>query len=644
MTPETQILEAFATSEINCVALVDDAFDPPTLGNETMGALLELIEKTEAGALAEDIVLTEELRNAAIEQLLASEYDGEEVIAIVALLFRAFVRTGNSAFDPNGRFATLKSSNLAYVIPLVALLRKCDPTLRIVVCGSTPSELDEAARAAQLIFMDFFLRAGLSPDGEPNLDQEEGARRASLERLKGLISGPNGGDATPAIILMSSHDIASRVDRFREDLAAEQGNVFTSRFDFINKKHVTRATTGRINIAEGTFEALLAITQTYSFGHNMHRALLEWRTGATAGVQDVWKDITSLTLKDFAYLTRFRLAQEGMTLSEYLDWLFGESLIDAVGRRVDWGNAAFSTVDRRDGPVNRVRGAFDGPTDAIAAIFDRVRVEKPKTRTRRNFRMGDIYTVAKEKNLIRCIVTPDCDLILRSNGKRKAQRLLTISGQLSELSAANGSVADFIMLKGKAYNISWNVKDIQTFEFAKWPAPGKSSRTYRFVGSLRPLYAEEVRGRVIDDLSRLGMNVAPAMGITASVKVIIDGKTSDISVPLIKGGKAACSIIFSRGNSDMAKIIFFESALNRFLAEISNLSEDSLEADQWKLLVDMRDKLTSQRVLYQKLCSEGVALDDRARVKGIGITTKIQGRGAKDRPWCQFVVETSEFS
>jgi len=487
--------------------------------------------------------------------------------------------------------------------------------------------------------MDFFLRAGLSPDGEPNLDQEVGARRASLERLKGLITGPNGGEATPAIILMSSHDIASRVEKFRRDLAAEQGNVFTSRFHFVNKKDFTRGQATEINVADGSFDALLSITQTFAFGLAMHSALLQWRLGAREAIDDMWGDITSLSLKDFAYLTRFRLAQEGMNLSEYLEWLFSEALVDAVGKRVKWQNDAFVAIDRKDGPANRVRGAFDGPTTAIAAIFDRVRIDAPKARTRRNFRMGDLYLLKTDKATVRCIVTPDCDLILRSNGKRKAERLLTVSGQLSDLFQTNGSVADFIVVGGKAYNITWNLKDIQTYEFSKWPGPGKNSRIYRHIGSLRPLYAEELRGRVVDDLSRLGLNVAPAMGTTASATVVLDGKTADHTFQLSVEGKATCSIIYSRGNLDTHKVIFFESALNRFLKHLSELPDGSLGEGQHKLLVDMRDKPTNQRALYQKLCNEGVALNGSARVKGILVSTKIQGRGVKDRPWCQFIVE-----
>ncbi|PZQ86810.1 MAG: hypothetical protein DI534_16130 [Leifsonia xyli] len=646
MIEERRVIDAFKTSEITCVALLDDAFDPPTVPDEHMGAALDLFGQLTAGELATGVTISQPEIDAALEALSASEYAAEALQHGFARLFAAYVATGEDRFDPGGAFKSKKANNLTYVQPILALLRKCDPTLEIILCGSHESEMDDAARRAQLIFVDFFLNANLSSDGDPNDEQKESARAASLTRLKQLIEVHKTAPAEmPAVILMSSHDVEHRMEDFRKEVSADSGDIFAARFDFLPKKEVTKET-NHIAIQGRALESLLGIVQSFAFGRAALLALREWKKGADAAVEDVWHEINALKLKDYAYLTRFRLAQEGMNLSEYLEWFFSECLNDAISRKVDWSHQAFDDIDRIDGPTATVRGAFDGATDQVAKMFDRVRVEKPRSTRRRNHRMGDLF-IGKEGQdgrKVRAILTPDCDLIKRKNGKAKAIRVLTVGGVLRDIHADDAPLADFLLVDDKPQCIRWSLKDVRSYDFNQWPKPATDGRTWKFLGTLRPLYAYELRARTLDDLGRYGLNVPPAIGSSAAARVIVDGTAEDIEFLLADDGKAACSLVLSRGGADFTQAIFYESAVTRLLDELRKIPPDKMtKGGSRTSLENLQRKALDQDKLMEKLTEAGLAVG-KDSVAGIKVTTKAVNRGRSGRPWCQIVLSNELIS
>lgn len=646
MIEERRVIDAFKASAITCVALLDDAFDPPPVPDQDMGAALDLLSNLAAGELATGVTITRGEIDAALEAVNASEYGADALQVALARLFAAYVATDDDRFDPGGVFKVRKANNLSYLRPLLALLRKCDPHLEIILCGSEQSEMDEAAKRAQLIFVDFFLKADLSPDGDPSDEQKESARAASLTRLRELIAvHSDAPDAMPAVLLMSSHDVKHKMEAFREQISEESGGVFASRFDFLQKREVTAAHGGNIVLEARALDALLGIVQSFAFGRAAFVALRQWKDGADVAVGQVWRDINKLRIKDFAYLTRFRLAQEGMTLSEYMEWFFGECLNDAISRAVDWDHESFKDIDLENGPVTKVRGAFDGATDQVANMFDRVRVEKPRATKRRNHRMGDLF-VGKEDDggkRVRAILTPDCDLLLRKSGNPKAVRLFTVGGALRDIHAADASLADFVLVNNRPHCIRWNLKDVRTEEFRKWPRPGANGRVWKFLGTLRPLYAYELRARVIDDLARFGLNVPPALGSSAGAKAIVDGIDQDFEIALAQAGQAACSLVLGRGGSDSTQVIFYEGTVARLIAELKKIEATSMaEGAKRKALEAVQRKLTDQNKLMDRLTAAGVAIENS--VGGIKITTKPLGRGANGRPWCQIVLDNELIS
>lgn len=634
---ERAIIAAIAKSAITRVALLDDAFDPPSLPDEGMGPLFEIVQALVAGEIAPSVAVTQEELDACNSALGQSEYADPAVQFLVAKLFDAFVRTSDQKFDPGGHFTAAKANNLAYVLPLLTLLRKCAPAIEVMPLGSQASDLDEAAKAAHLIFVDYYLNANLSPDGDPSAQQEEKARENSIARLTELLGEVAPADG-PSIVLMSSHKVADRMETFRQLLSAERGEAFASRFNFIEKRQL-QVRAGVIEVEAEAFDALLEVVRSHAFGRALHAALSQWKAGAEAAVGAVWADINALTLKDFSYLVRFRLAQEGMSLSEYVEWFFNECLADSVGQAVDWEGIAFKLIDQPDGPVADIRGAYDGPTKAVANMFDKVRIEKPRPTPRRNHRMGDLYLVIRKNGTpeVRALLTPDCDLIRRKSGACKARALLFVGGNLRAIDAPDASLSDFVMLDGVAHNVMWQPKDIHTVPISYFPAPAKPPKRFKTIGTLKPLYAYELRAKVLDDLSRFGLNVPPAMASNARATAIVEGAEADITFELAPEGKAACSLVFSRGQLDETKAIFFESAIAQLLGELAKIAPETMADGLVRKALLASRKPAIQDLIMMKLSAEGVVVN-RGAVAGIHVTSRAIPRNTKGRPWCHLQI------
>jgi hypothetical protein len=213
-----------------------------------------------------------------------------------------------------------------------------------------------------------------------------------------------------------------------------------------------------------------------------------------------------------------------------------------------------------------------------------------------------------------------------------------------DIDAPNASLADFLMVGNSPQSIRWKLKDVQTFELEDFPEPGVNSGGLTFAGSLRPLYAYELRARVLEDLARFGLNVPPAVGSSAAATVVVAGLEQDHEFSLAPEGRAACSLVLSRGGADATQAIFYESAIARLITELMKLAPETLAAGEHrKALQDVQRKIAQQEKMIEKLTAFGLTVDEGA-VAGIQITTKRIGRGTKERPWCQIVLSNEVIS
>ncbi|MEW6451329.1 MAG: hypothetical protein AB1490_11795 [Pseudomonadota bacterium] len=637
MIQEGHVLKAISGSGVSKITVIDDAFDPPQVDSDNAGGLLSFLEDASFAEMGEELGIAGRLDGArgAIEN---SDYGDDDLIELIAAIYDRFVTTGDEKFNPAGMF-TPQVANINYVRPILTLLDKCEPKLAITRIGSDPDELSGVDKDTHLIFIDFFLDRGVGTD--TGAAEKHAAKMKSLDRVKKLLHSQ--GDRAASVILMSWQDVEKEADKFRGDIVQDKKSlVFASRFGFIRKTEL-QLQNGAVSLAETAADTLLDIFQSYEFGRATHAALEAWLESAAQAVGDLRGEIEHLHLKDFAYLLKFRLAQEGQGLLEYLEWFFGECLLDGVGRLVDERVKKDAKKDKIIARLNadgakRIEGAFDGPTKKVAELYHRVRIENPRGK-RTQYRMGDLYLSDKGKEVL-AIITPECDLITRSDGKRTAPRILTRSGKIKKFDAPDASVADFILLDGKPHNIAWSKTGVATKEFKDWPKPGAQSKNNVYVGTLRPLYAQELQRSILNDLGRVGLFVAPALGMTARAKIFLkQARGAPVEHTLAGDNAANCYVVPSRGGTDKPLVLFKRGFVSHLIESLAGLDKTGLANGAEKQIEHL--KKDSAYGKLQKMVS-GIGFEEPIDL-GIYLTGKPSPKG-DEGSWCIIKVEMVEES
>ena len=377
MGHEKRIVEAFDTNGIERILLIDDVYDPPALVADELGPLLDFLESPEGRAWCAAADLDEATVAAATEAALNNAIDDDHLEVIQRALFSYYLEHRADAFDPGGRFATMKSTMLDVLAPLIALLGKCEKA-KLTSTGLNGALEAFRETKPHVVFLDYFLGPDVPASGEARPAAKNKARKASIDLLGRLLAESE--IEAPAVVLMSSREMKEQAGRFRKavDPGAER-QVMALRFRFMQKDWVTQDGQS-IKIANDAADALLDTSQGFEFGAVLQRSLVAWRAGAQGALEDFLAEVGSLDPKDFAYLFRFRLLTEGQRMSDYLEWIFGERLRSLVDEKVDWSDGSFARLDEKD--LSRsIEGAFDGPSLPIAKMFEPDQGKPPRQST-----------------------------------------------------------------------------------------------------------------------------------------------------------------------------------------------------------------------------------------------------------------------
>ncbi len=632
MDDEKRFLTAVTNAGIQRVLVIDDALAPPEFRPEDDAGPLATILGNEA--LLENLAargIDEGLRKAALDALVGSDFDEEEITQVWTLLYDAFIDRYVAKLDPGERFNAVKGDNARALRPFMKLLSKCDPAVEVVRVGGPEADVDFAVLKPQLIFLDYILNENVSAgQAQPDAGERQTGVKASRELLDRIIKElPADG---PAVVLMSSYNLEKdETDTFRRGIGS---GLFASRFQFVQKGKLAIVPKNKVSIEPDAAGTLLDLTQCRSFGVELNEALSHWRDGVKKAIDDVFDDIGDLELRDFAYLIRFRLADEGQPLSDYLEWFFGEVLLDRIGETVAWTHPSFAALNQPiDGPGRHIEGMFDGATSKIAEMFSRVRVDKRAIAEPRDRRMGDLYLVEGSTDDVRAVITPDCDLMHRKAGPR-AKRMLTVSGKLHPIKAPNVTAADFMMHGKEPHSVEWDTKDLQTLTFGE---ARQHPAGMQHAGTMRPLYALELQRRVLDDVGRVGLAIAPALNYTALSTAFhrVMGDLVRVNTDDIQG--ATCSVMPSRGGSDKATIVFHRTFVTRLLAAIAALeySGDDKETKAW---VKKVKGAAWQEDVTEKLLGRG--MQDGEEFEGVVVSIRDKpAKPKEERAFCQIVVQ-----
>ncbi len=631
MGDEVRIIKAMKASGVKRVVLLDDAFDPPGFEEKFAPDLLDYLDKEASKPALDASGLREEQVNAMKDALNKTEYGAAIIKEGIARLYENYRKARDASGDPGGMFKQLRGRMLADLQPLIELLAQCTE-ISVKECGRT-GDLHEAVKSVDVIFADYYLMSR-----EEAAAEGADAVKASSETLIAMFKGLPAGQC-PSVVLMSSEKrIAEKADDYRTQIRTADNLIYASSFAFVHKNAIAKDEKESTSwkIADEAADALLEIFQTFDFGRTMHNSLHAWVTSAHRAVDELKEDLANLQIRDFAYLVKFRLIDEGEPLLDYLEWFFGECLLDGIVRAFDQateGNVPSVTAKQ----ASRVEGAFDGPTDNIADLYHRVRIASPrKTRPAINYKTGDLYVHSDQKT-VSTIMTPECDLITRKS-PRKATRILTVSGELKPLDAPDSTMAEFIRIAGDdgkvgSHSIEWKLKSIETHQPADavaedkrtaehWPLPGTSTGDLKYVGSLRPLYAQALQSDLLVDLGRSSIPVAPALAMAAKCEVFAASADLKKVLPILidheTASKAHCWAIHDKKNPTIIFTRTFAAALIEAIQSLGNeyVSIKKIDPDEF----------------YERFCAEGVRLNKQ--YCGLDIVTEVpQSASNKKKAW-----------
>lgn len=630
MKYEPVIVEEWQKCAAKKVLLIDDAYDLPPFESEYAGELLDLLEDGKRTRLVPDALLKAETAMQAIDDLGEGSYDTDAVNAAYAAVYRAWVQGRNDNIDLNGYFAETKSSALEKLDGLVTLLGKCED-LQVELAGGLAAEATFKSFKPHILFMDYYLSRADKADPAKGEVNERSDELRSIELVKKLLTQAKARGSVPSVVLMSSRDIEDEGGAYRAEL---DGAILALRFGFLHKDGVSIAKES-VTIAPDAADLLLDTAQSFRFGKDIEEALAVWRQGAGNALDELEQELRELDVRDFAFLLRFRLKDEGESFADYLEWFLGESLRGKVDETVEWDKPAFTRIDN-PAHYQAIEGGHPQPSDRIAQLFHRLRISMPTKRSKKRFALGDLY-VNDAKNAVRVVLSPDCDLVPRERGNTSAKRLLTLGGELMALETDAAFVGDLVMIEGQTKAIKWSLKDIATCPIGKSGTLEVDGAEFSLFGTLRPQHAQHIQAQAFADLRRVGLAVAPAVYRTATVKAVITlkgGKKETLANDELV--KHPATLLFAReGSGKGHHVLFDRSYVRALLASLAQIDPKKLDPAAKGHLQNFMEQTTKVTGPMQR---EGLTIGG----KGPFGSSVAKEQPSKDGGWLQFVVTMGE--
>ena len=567
-----QIIDGIRGSALDRILVIDDAYDQPELAQA--GALLDVLAGHELRAHVNEEALSEEVRQEAIDALAQHDFDAVAVEKAISSLYTTYVEHRATAIDPAGLFEAVKGAALDALDPLVELLERCGDECRVQRVGKdnalpTCKEMDP-----HLILMDFFLSPPDRPErvtrGEADAD-----RQRSITLLKKILEvNP---EMTPAVILMSTQNLANRADAYRARL---EGKVTALHFGFLNKDWI-EGTGDHLRASGDAADVLMDTSGCFEFGRTLEAALMRWRSGAIQGLDRLHAELRDFDVKDFAYLLRFRLYDEGEPFADYLEWFLGESLRAIVDDEVTWNAEDFTRLNDEQLTAD-IEGAHQLPSDRIAKFFHRMRFGPRKNRTRKRFALGDLFISSNNHN-VRMVITPDCDLVPRKKGPA-ATRVLTVGGVIGGLEEDKVFAGELFFHKTPKA-IKWNYKDVMTHDIGDLERLRVNGSEYSYFGSMRAMSGQAIQKTVLADLSRVGLAVPPIVAVGAPVTVYMKKNVrNQASITKIEGLTERRAQVFMPrgGREERMRVLFTKKFFRELVAIIEGTDEGQLSPDHQK--------------------------------------------------------------
>ncbi|HEX8573799.1 MAG TPA: hypothetical protein VF759_13730 [Allosphingosinicella sp.] len=519
--------KTFADCGIARVAIVDDAFDEPNF------ELLEQAQFTALKAALDDLsedpdyaTLLPILEGATGKPLADIRGTLNEEATFIPLWER-FV-----AVDPAeplyrllsplfGALGTDKRDKLHPLIALRDLIKtSTDATVETFDSATTADDVLDF----DMILLDFYLAEDVpaKPGAKLTVPRKKAARRRSINFLADLVTKKP--DKTPLVMLISSMASPTDLPDFRDE-----ANMLMSKMSFMPKEYAEK------DIARAQ-HTILTLAKHRPHAEALVTLLSMWRQAVDEASKQLMVSVRELDLTDYSYLQTYRLASEKTPLAQYLTWLFSGQLVDLVERELR--EKKVETVVEGLSLPEPIPGLIS-PTPGIARVYSALTTSRIPIASG-SFQppawAGDIYLETKRYNEIygktlkvlrrqksmpeiMAVVTPACDLVPGRKGE-KLRTVTMIGGSLVPLGDSVHPNVHLVMLNERPFVIMWNPKWPVTMSVdAMGPGSSMAGR-YQWVGRLRDLYHAELQHKLMADISRVGLPVAPTMPEKVPVRIL----------------------------------------------------------------------------------------------------------------------------
>jgi len=380
----------------------------------------------------------------------------------------------------------------------------------------------------QIVAIDFFL--------EHNLTAEE-AYQQTTEKVQAIVSAAiSAQQSVPSFLLISSRPEKVLLQDF-----PKQSNVMASRFGFFPKKSLKLEDIPEV-------ARLYDLIETSNITDWLEQLLRDWKKKAKITIKEILSDMFSLDVTDFVYLDYFRLNHEGTTVSEYLRWFLTSYCTAKIPHYLEketWRSnksRLFEESSDSDG-LNSVSSmlikTFAGPSDTLALayseiVFDQTRSNDTPGLSDSNkcddVLEGDLFINlidGVQDSEVRLVLTPGCDLRVRPEAsKPKVVHVLFLVGIVKHVDSLKHELDKGTVIpikhgeKVHFWGIEWKFEKPLSITYKKVIESNTEDGFFR-LGRFRELYFHRIRDKFVQNLSRIGTEVAPLLPKAQSGKVSV---------------------------------------------------------------------------------------------------------------------------
>ncbi|MGA1840967.1 MAG: hypothetical protein ACMUIU_10110 [bacterium] len=553
MNAET-IIAKLDDFNIKQVAIIDDAFDPPTLDD----FLIEDIENF-FNDISPDKDAKKQLKAICGKDINSPEdINNEDLSLIVKKLDTA---ANLKVHFENHLSVKIKEKKLH----LDDIKQNLCSTLKLSVeCyGSKvkPKELKE-----QVVFLDYFFGPGQDTDR---------AKEKAAEIVK-IIKDTRGEDL-PIIVLMSSKETNDvEIEEFRK-----KTELLPGIFYFFPKQDISKI--------ENLILKLLPLSAGWS-GSKKIQCFIDSIHKSIEDAKNEFLDcIKGLAIEDYAYIQKLSLQEDGHPLGDYILRLyssyFGRLLLDdpdVCKHQKILDALKFEILPPSHGfPSQKMKKICN------AAQFDKTDKDLRYNRGPNGnsdkdnglplLNIGDIFYKDKKSDVY-IIMNAQCDLAFTPDyEKRKFDQdksILILPGKLQNFDDYLGNESEgkprtdfFITDDGSCFRIIWAIKKWLTKpygEIEKW----LSDEGYERVSRLKLPYALQIQQLFASDLTRVGLPVSPPISQPARIQLCTVSKDGKVD-SLIDTKKNV--MLFIKGNGQRQCVL-----LDNLILEIKNKIDTSI--------------------------------------------------------------------